>query len=168
MSIYLLLIVCILRLFRVLYMAQPLSLGITILFIALVFSLIRAIEVSTWYRYILYLIYVGGIIVMFAYVMALIPNILFEFSSYLTKPLLAVVCSILMVKRRFTMDLSVLGLSLISSNYKGSGSSLCSLEILGIFISLAIILFIVLVVVVKICFTSSRSLRPFKYAFFLT
>merc|ERR1712048_1251973 len=59
-------------------MAQPLSLGIIIMISSLFLCVLTALTLSSWYAYILFLIYVGGLLVIFAYVAALSPNVLFR------------------------------------------------------------------------------------------
>ena len=59
-------------------MAQPLSLGLAIMISTLLMCILSAAFLSACYAYILFfVIYVGGLLVMFAYVAALSPNVLF-------------------------------------------------------------------------------------------
>merc|ERR1711893_494660 len=58
--------------------AQPLRLGLVIILLTLMICCLRALLISSWYGYILFLIYVGGLLVIFAYVAALSPNVLFR------------------------------------------------------------------------------------------
>nr|YP_009773398.1 NADH dehydrogenase subunit 6 [Hanleyella oldroydi]QIZ12621.1 NADH dehydrogenase subunit 6 [Hanleyella oldroydi] len=64
--------------FSIPLLAQPVSLGINILLLALVVSMTSVTQVSSWFGFILVLIYIGGLLVMFAYVTALIPNMMFK------------------------------------------------------------------------------------------
>lgn len=52
----------------------PFALGLSILFIALLVATRTAILLSSWLGFLIYLIYVGGILVIFSYFLALTPN----------------------------------------------------------------------------------------------
>lgn len=53
---------------------NPIIITLIIVFIALITALIFCIEISSWYSFLLFLIYVGGILVIFAYFTATSPN----------------------------------------------------------------------------------------------
>nr|YP_009169452.1 NADH dehydrogenase subunit 6 [Galeodea echinophora]AKL90649.1 NADH dehydrogenase subunit 6 [Galeodea echinophora] len=146
-------------------MAQPLSLGLTIMFSTLMMCSISAMLLSSWYGYILFLIYVGGLLVMFAYVAALSPNILFGSGNSL---IFCFFMSLLLGSMTFMCPLidfpSLEYMSLYSKSkfLKMYGTEMVSPQMISILIGLAVILLINLVVVVKICFYQHASLRPFK------
>jgi NADH-ubiquinone oxidoreductase chain 6 len=52
----------------------PFTLGLSILFTAILVALTTAILISSWLGFLIYLIYVGGILVIFSYFLALTPN----------------------------------------------------------------------------------------------
>jgi len=56
------------------WVGHPISLGAVIFLLRGLCCLIIGREVSSWYGYIIFLIYVGGILVIFAYIVALAPN----------------------------------------------------------------------------------------------
>nr|YP_010241784.1 NADH dehydrogenase subunit 6 [Varicospira cancellata]QTI82472.1 NADH dehydrogenase subunit 6 [Varicospira cancellata] len=146
-------------------MKQPLSLGLVIMISTLMMCMLSALFVSSWYAYILFLIYVGGLLVMFAYVAALSPNTLFK-KNY---PFIMFLLSIPMIMSIFYfhsfLDLnSTTYVSSFSENkyLKTYGTQLVSPNMISVLIGLALILLINLVVVVKICFYQYAPLRPFK------
>nr|QXP99770.1 NADH dehydrogenase subunit 6 [Melanoides tuberculata] len=147
-------------------MAQPLSLGLSIMFSTLLLCLLVGLYISSWYAYILFLIYVGGLLVMFAYVAALSPNILFGS----TKPFFFFLgTQILMSPILFYSvfpDISTLSQTLNSQeallNMKTLGIELVSPSLISVLIGLGIILLINLIVVVKICYYQHGTLRPHK------
>lgn len=53
---------------------NPLSITLIIIFIALIAACIFSITLSSWYAFLIFLIYVGGILVIFAYFTATSPN----------------------------------------------------------------------------------------------
>nr|YP_010415000.1 NADH dehydrogenase subunit 6 [Littoraria intermedia]URW97522.1 NADH dehydrogenase subunit 6 [Littoraria intermedia] len=146
-------------------MAQPLSLGLCIMISTLLLCSLTAATLSAWYGYILFLIYVGGLLVMFAYVAALSPNMLFSGMGPLMFFLLASIFLMAALYFYPFADLSSLDyLHEFASkkNLKSYGTQLISDHSAFILIALGIILLINLVVVVKICYYQHSSLRPFN------
>nr|YP_003204739.1 NADH dehydrogenase subunit 6 [Fusiturris similis]ACF04846.1 NADH dehydrogenase subunit 6 [Fusiturris similis] len=146
-------------------MSQPLSLGLAIMFSTLLMCYTSAMLLSSWYGYILFLIYVGGLLVMFAYVAALSPNVLFGKGAPLV---LFVLSAVLMILVTYLVPL--VDLSSITDyknfnelkNLKTYGVELVSPHMASILIGLAVILLINLIVVVKICYYQRAPLRPFE------
>jgi len=144
--------------------AQPLSLGLSIMVSSLFLCTLTALTLSSWYAYILFLIYVGGLLVMFAYVAALSPNVLFTGGGPLA---LFTMASVLLLILFFISPLpdlprltSVEAAALFKS-LKTSGTQLVSEGSAFVLIGLGLILLINLVAVVKICYYQHASLRPF-------
>nr|YP_009509795.1 NADH dehydrogenase subunit 6 [Buccinulum pertinax finlayi]AXF46411.1 NADH dehydrogenase subunit 6 [Buccinulum pertinax finlayi] len=146
-------------------MVQPLSLGLIIMLSTLLMCFISAITLSSWYGYILFLIYVGGLLVMFAYVAALSPNVLFGkgtpmlFFSILIIPLALIFYSYPLIDLSSTSYLYIFSELKFLKMY---GIEMVSPQMISILIGLAIILLINLIVVVKICYYQHASLRPFN------
>nr|QCQ69452.1 NADH dehydrogenase subunit 6 [Nassarius hepaticus] len=146
-------------------MMQPLSLGLVIMISTLLMCFISAVMLSSWYGYILFLIYVGGLLVMFAYVAALSPNVLFGkgtpmlFFSVMVLPLSIIFYFLPLI------DVSSIGYLSIFNDMKVLkiyGIEMVAPQMISILIGLAIILLINLIVVVKICYYQQASLRPFS------
>nr|YP_009169465.1 NADH dehydrogenase subunit 6 [Obscurella hidalgoi]AKL90683.1 NADH dehydrogenase subunit 6 [Obscurella hidalgoi] len=147
-------------------MSQPLSLGLIVMLSTFFLCLISALYISSWYGYILFLIYVGGLLVMFAYVAALSPNIMFKSSGALFVGILS--AWVLIV---FIMKIKTMISGKIISNSEAFLSSLFmkfySVELvspifISVLIGLALVLLVNLIVVVKICFYNKGSLRSFS------
>nr|YP_010241758.1 NADH dehydrogenase subunit 6 [Tridentarius dentatus]QTI82446.1 NADH dehydrogenase subunit 6 [Tridentarius dentatus] len=146
-------------------MAQPLSLGLVIMVLTLMMCCLSALLISSWYGYILFLIYVGGLLVMFAYVAALSPNVLFS-GGYpvVLFSMMIPLFSLIFYLYPF-IDLNSLGYNSSYTDYanlKTYGVELVSPDMISVLIGLGLILLINLVVVVKICYYQHASLRPFK------
>nr|YP_009572218.1 NADH dehydrogenase subunit 6 [Nassarius pullus]AND76373.1 NADH dehydrogenase subunit 6 [Nassarius pullus] len=146
-------------------MMQPLSLGLVIMISTLLMCFISAMMLSPWYGYILFLIYVGGLLVMFAYVAALSPNVLFGKGT----PMLFFLAMVLPVFSIFyflpLIDVSSISYLSIFSDMKFLkiyGIEMVAPQMISILIGLALILLINLIVVVKICYYQQASLRPFS------
>lgn len=144
--------------------AQPLSLGLVIIIATLLICITAATLLSAWYGYILFLIYVGGLLVIFAYVAALSPNVLFRRLNALIFFFLAASLFSVSIYFYLFLDFSVLDYYYNSAEIKRLkryGSALVSTHIASLLIGLGIILLVNLVVVVKICYYQRASLRPF-------
>nr|YP_010400339.1 NADH dehydrogenase subunit 6 [Mancinella alouina]UQS76038.1 NADH dehydrogenase subunit 6 [Mancinella alouina] len=147
------------------FMSQPLSLGLVVMLATLFMCVISAVTLSSWYGYILFLIYVGGLLVMFAYVAALSPNVLFGSGTPLIFFTFSFVIFLFFLYAFSVTDLSFLGYISEISKFgflKTYGAEMVSPQMISILIGLATILLINLIVVVKICYYTHASLRPFK------
>nr|APH08748.1 NADH dehydrogenase subunit 6 [Glyphostoma sp. JEU-2016] len=146
-------------------MSQPLSLGLVIMVSTLLMCVGSAIMLSQWYGYILFLIYVGGLLVMFAYVAALAPNVLFgRGTPFIFFMLMSLIFMSFFYFNPF-IDLS--SFSDISEYdpqkfMKVYGVELVSPQMISVLIGLALILLINLIVVVKVCYYQHASLRSFS------
>nr|YP_010146977.1 NADH dehydrogenase subunit 6 [Conosia irrorata]QQP21499.1 NADH dehydrogenase subunit 6 [Conosia irrorata] len=66
-------------------MKHPLAMGMMLLFQTLIITMISGlISKSFWYSYILFLIFLGGMLVLFIYVTSLASNEMFSFSNKIT------------------------------------------------------------------------------------
>lgn len=166
MTTTLLLRLCLSRVFIFPLISQPLRLGLAIIVSTMFICVIIALYLSSWYGFILFLIYVGGLLVIFAYVATLSPNTLFGGAGGLFFLLAAQF--ILPGLLYFTPFLDLKDLSFQAQTevgmtfLKACGFELASPLMVSILIRLAVVLLINLVVVVKICFYQQRALRPYK------
>ena len=145
--------------------AQPLRLGLSIILATLFICILRRILISRWYAYILFLIYVGGLLVIFAYVASLTPNILFRnYNSFLLL-LLLLIPGFYVFYSNGSLDfptLRSLNQWIELNKFKKQGIELISNFQISILIALGTILLLNLIVVVKICYYQHASLRPYK------
>nr|YP_010400300.1 NADH dehydrogenase subunit 6 [Purpura bufo]UQS75999.1 NADH dehydrogenase subunit 6 [Purpura bufo] len=147
------------------FMSQPLSLGLVVMMSTLFMCVSSAITLSSWYGYILFLIYVGGLLVMFAYVAALSPNVLFGSGAPLLFFIFSFVGFMVFLYTTNFIDLTPMSYNSEMSKLnflKVYGSEMVSPQMISILIGLAVILLINLIVVVKICYYTHSSLRPFS------
>lgn len=145
-------------------MMQPLRLGVTIIGLRIFSCLLVGFEFSRWYGYIIFLIYVGGLLVIFRYVAALRPN---NFFSGVKNLILFIsrffVFLTVFFRFFFINNMKLLNLNLENYEYKEriTGILICSSYNVGILIFLGIVLLLALVAVVKICFQQQAPLRPY-------
>lgn len=133
---------------------NPLSLGIVILIIAVTLTLIYASIISSWVAFLIFLIYVRGILVIFAYFVSLIPN---QPTHYITFPtiILVTISLIPLIYKSFRIN-SIFMYKFTNTMY--TFNNIVTLLILALFLLFAII------VVVKIVTNNKGPLRPFiKY-----
>nr|YP_010381772.1 NADH dehydrogenase subunit 6 [Perotrochus quoyanus]UDL72160.1 NADH dehydrogenase subunit 6 [Perotrochus quoyanus] len=143
-------------------MMQPLSLGLCVMLMSLFSCILIAFCVSSWFGYVLFLIYVGGLLVMFAYVSALAPNNFFSgFSSLVL--FLGVVSVLMLVSMTTyfkTSDFSVWSdLFSESKDRIVVGGLLISPSSISLMVALGAILLINLLAVVKVCYYQKGALR---------
>lgn len=134
---------------------SPLNTGLWIILTTFIISSALAITTPSWFPFLLFLIYVGGLLVMFAYFVSIQPNqqmstlkilVTIALSQALIIPL--TINFTIQPTRHQTYPLSILEL-LLSQNTQ-------------ILIFLGLILFLALVVVVKITKIFIGPLRPFS------
>nr|YP_009428947.1 NADH dehydrogenase subunit 6 [Neanthes glandicincta]ASW20414.1 NADH dehydrogenase subunit 6 [Neanthes glandicincta] len=132
---------------------SPVSLGTTILFTALFTAMVISLVTSSWFSLITFIIYVGGMLVMFAYFAALQPNQhISNWSWWLIMPLMTM--SIMILSPREPFNLSPQS-NMVSSLYLHHNAILI--------IFLALLLFLALIAVVKVSRSFEGPLRPFEY-----
>nr|YP_010567878.1 NADH dehydrogenase subunit 6 [Lasmigona complanata]UZC55587.1 NADH dehydrogenase subunit 6 [Lasmigona complanata] len=139
---------------------HPLPLGIMVLLLAFLNCALIA-TISPWYSYMLFFIFIGGMLVMFAYIASLSPNMTFSINSPLM-PLSLTIFSLLNFKSmKLTSDYQTN--TNINFSVKDTTQALSSLYMQnGIIcvIILACMLLYALVASVKICKPKSGALRP--------
>nr|ALQ78858.1 NADH dehydrogenase subunit 6 [Glycera cf. tridactyla FS20] len=133
---------------------SPLAMGFWVLMIALLTASCTALSMSSWFGFIIFLIYIGGMLVMFAYFTAIQPNQQFKILT----PLLATIIT------SFIMPI-YLNPSLINNINLKNWWVTTMYDTMNIpsLIFLALALFLALISVVKISFLNRAPLRPFMY-----
>lgn len=131
---------------------SPLSIGIIILVISVMLTLVFSSLISSWIAFLIFLIYVRGILVIFAYFVSLIPNQHTNMLS-LYVPFIASIILIIITSKNIFIPNQTKTLKFINTFYSENNSS--------ILIILAIALLLAIVVVVKIVTSNKGPLRPF-------
>ena len=137
-------------------LSPPLSRGILILIVALIVSFLVSSRFSSWFGILIFLIYVGGLLVMFAYFSSIGPNQQLEFSK---------VFAFIVIGRLY---FSLFSPSLLPLSCPPLLSSPIILFLISwpnviVFLGLASVLFLALVIVAKITSSAEGPLRPFQY-----
>nr|ADX36082.1 NADH dehydrogenase subunit 6 [Haliotis diversicolor supertexta]UBN09086.1 NADH dehydrogenase subunit 6 [Haliotis diversicolor] len=143
-------------------LSQPLALGVVVLLFSLFSCMMVGLCVSSWYGYVLFLVYVGGLLVMFAYVAALVPNSIFlgfwVFFGFFCGAVLSASLYLLL----YVQDWKVVSWASefgASKFLLSSGFGLVSSSGVSIMVALGVVLLINLLAVVKVCYYQQGPLR---------
>lgn len=149
----------IITLFLILIIANnPLTIRLCILIIAITISLIVGYIISSWYGFILFLIYVGGILVIFSYFISLSPNQSIQIPISILYFILSFFIT-LARRKNITVITNTFTLNQIQDLY--------TVKNIPILLFLAIILLYIIISVVKLCNLSKGPLRAFILQFSL-
>nr|WMQ77900.1 NADH dehydrogenase subunit 6 [Barsine fuscozonata] len=161
-KIFLSLTIIIISLFM-LFLNNPLSMGLMILLQTMLICMISGMMINTyWFSYILFLTFMGGLLVMFIYVSSIASNELFKSSLNLKMLLIILFLLMMMFQLMFMKNLFWLNFSLNSdmNNFffellfnnenKINLTKLYNNQTFMIMVTLIIYLFITLIAVVKI------------------
>nr|YP_011014672.1 NADH dehydrogenase subunit 6 [Melanodrymia galeronae]WQA11510.1 NADH dehydrogenase subunit 6 [Melanodrymia galeronae] len=143
-------------------MNHPLSLGLCIMFLSLSSCFLIGLLSHSWFGFILFLIFVGGMLVMFIYVSALSPNVYFKGMNL---PFVMVILVLFMlfnfIELFFLDTLSVTDVFVENFSFMKSlnGEKVVVPAYICIMIGLGVILLLNLLAVVKICYYQHGPLR---------
>ena len=132
---------------------SPISLGATVLSIAIFVAIDVRLVSTRWFGFITFIIYVGGILVIFAYFAALQPN------QHITNWAWIVIPSTLAIVLYTTIN----PLSIHWATHKLTTTQLYQTNNYIIPLLIALILFLALIIVVKTARADEGPLRPFSY-----
>lgn len=138
-----------------LYLAStPIVLGVNILMISLLLSSTFASFLSSWFAFLIFLIYIGGMLVIFAYFLALTPNQQISNFNILPYSLISITTFSVLT---YTTNIKI---PIFSDPYQGN-TILYEAKTAPFLIILALILLLTIVIVVKLTRRSKGPLRPF-------
>nr|YP_010454052.1 NADH dehydrogenase subunit 6 [Euprymna berryi]QXJ42029.1 NADH dehydrogenase subunit 6 [Euprymna berryi] len=146
---------------------QPLSLGFMLMNMVFIVSVLVSMIIFSWYGYLLFLVYVGGMLVMFMYVISLIPNFIF-LSGKVFFYFFSIFFSFMLMNFFMLKDMvEVINKDMNMINYDnlsmGSSSVIMMYDNFLCYLLLGFILLFVLISVVKICYYCEGPLRVFKF-----
>nr|YP_010610652.1 NADH dehydrogenase subunit 6 [Cirrothauma murrayi]WAP91407.1 NADH dehydrogenase subunit 6 [Cirrothauma murrayi] len=150
-------------------MIQPLSLGFMVMLVSVASSGLVAFISYPWYGFMLFLVYIGGLLVMFMYIISLIPNLIFmsmKIFFFFFLYMIGVIFAIFFSLYNY-MDLGLMEFMYMNMNNMSMGNS--GLIMMGYnffcYVLLGVLLLFVLISVVKICYYCEGPLRVFKYKY---
>lgn len=146
---------------------QPLRLGFMLIIVTLCVRGLVGIITFSWYGYLLFLVYIGGLLVMFMYVISLIPNLIFLSSKVFMYFFIIffgfIIMNFFVTKEVVSVDIKDLSLFDYSTMRIGGGSMIMMYDNFMCYLLLGVILLFVLISVVKICYYCEGPLRVFKF-----
>lgn len=142
--------------FTIFIATNPVSLGIIILAIALLLAISFAYSISSWVAFLIFLIYIGGILVIFSYFVAIVPNQNLSIIHIIVSIIISII-SLIVVTYSFNIKPS------INSSFLNTLNTLYSSSNIYTLILLVSILLFTIIVVVKLTILSKGPLRPFIY-----
>lgn len=141
----------------------PINLGLWVLLTTLILSVYFALFSSSWTAFLIFLIYVRGILVIFVYFIATLPSQQINLVPLFCITAMTTTVLILFSPWRNTMsEIPIFNFNskIFIPFYQDTG--------LLLLIILGVVLFLALVLVVKLTKTSNGPLRPFIYVLFIT
>jgi|HubBroStandDraft_2_1064218.scaffolds.fasta_scaffold34005_1 hypothetical protein len=154
MILTLLIILTSITAFSIFLAINPLTIGILILIIALLLAVTFAYSISSWLALLIFLIYIGGILVIFSYFVSITPNQTIAFQFIITSITISILTMSLWIKLANPTHL-IHPYHTNQTNFIFITSNSITL------ILLALILLFTIVIVVKITTLSKGPLRPF-------
>jgi len=146
---------------------QPLSLGLILILIVLCVSGLTRIIIFSWYGYLLFLVYVGGMLVIFIYVIRLIPNLIFlsnkVFIYFFFIFFGFMMMNFFVIKEFVRVEIKTIFLFDYNCIRIGGRRVIMMYDNFFCYVLLAVILLFVLIRVVKICYYCEGPLRVFKF-----
>ena len=130
---------------------NPINLTITILIIAILTSLTYRSTISSWFRLILFLIYIGGIIIIFSYFISLNSND----SIFIKSKLYLILIPIILIKR-YNLHICP------PIFYRSQVHVIYLTKNIPILLFIRIILLLIIVIVIKIVKINNGPLRGFN------
>lgn len=141
--------------FNIFLIINPLSIGATILLIALSVAILFSFTISSWIAFLIFLIYISGILVIFSYFVSTTPNQTINIMSIIITIALTFF-SICILSIQFNIKTLIIHKYSIQSNIFYIKLNRPTL------LFLALILLITIIIVVKLTFNSKGPLRPFN------
>nr|URX54237.1 NADH dehydrogenase subunit 6 [Neotermes sp. 6 AB-2022a] len=142
-------------------MNHPLAMGMMLLLQTMMMCLISGLmHQSFWFQYILFMVFVGGMLVLFIYVASLASNEMFSLSTKMVMMATAMIATMTMIKDQTTIDSKETELYTTTSNEIITMTSKLYNQPNGMMtILMALYLLMTLIVVVKVTNVSMGPLR---------
>merc|ERR1712002_554994 len=135
---------------------QPLSLGFMLMLLTFCVRSLISLLTFSWYGYLLFLVYIGGLLVIFIYVISLIPNLIFlsrkVFIYFVIIFMNFILLNFFAFKDFIRVEIKSFCLLDYSNMRIGGGRIIIIYDNFVCYLLLAVILLFVLISVVKICY----------------
>nr|ANC65484.1 NADH dehydrogenase subunit 6 [Hirudo medicinalis] len=139
---------------NMMFVSTPIMMLMNILTVSMMLSYFTAIFYSNWFAYMIFLIYIGGMLIMFSYFVAISPNQIIK---------LGMLTIILFFTLIFLISfIYSLNSYMYIFNYESSFYMMYETPYMYMLILLITLLLIIMLIVVKLVNCSKGPLRPFK------
>nr|QMS48898.1 NADH dehydrogenase subunit 6 [Haementeria acuecueyetzin] len=133
---------------------SPVIMAINILMLALLMSWTFSFFINSWYAYLIFLIYIGGMLIMFAYFVALTPNQQLKMKNYIN-----IFLSTFML---ISISSYIVPNKLIMHQYNSfQVKELYNTINIPMLYTLIMLLLFIMLMITKMIYTSKGPLRPF-------
>uniref|UniRef100_UPI0030DFCE56 NADH dehydrogenase subunit 6 n=1 Tax=Haemadipsa hainana TaxID=909595 RepID=UPI0030DFCE56 len=141
--------------------SSPVMMLLVILFNSLLLSVIISFNLSSWYAFLMFLIYIGGMLIMFSYFVAISPNQYVKNKSMLLTPLLIIIMLLITYSHYSNfISMNKYFFNFVLMMYKNE-SNFCTLFLI-------LLLLLMMLIVSKLMKSSKGPLRPFMYVLPIT
>nr|YP_009371245.1 NADH dehydrogenase subunit 6 [Ozobranchus jantseanus]ARR75366.1 NADH dehydrogenase subunit 6 [Ozobranchus jantseanus] len=139
-------------------LSSPILMAFNIMLTALSLVVNVSFMASSWYSMMIFLIYIGAMLVMFAYFVAITPNQGIKSKTYIFT-LLVTYVTIYLVSNMMINDSTMMEPLTINTNF--DATEMYNINFMPMFIMLILVLLFMMLIVVKLVYTSKGPLRPF-------
>nr|YP_009327149.1 NADH dehydrogenase subunit 6 [Orthetrum glaucum]ANX09973.1 NADH dehydrogenase subunit 6 [Orthetrum glaucum] len=145
-------------------MMHPMNMGITLLLQTIMMTILMGLmSYSSWFSYILFLVFLGGMLVLFIYMTSIASNEMFKKSMYLPALIMFMIIMTLlftMLMDPFMSTISMTDLMTNSNNSNMIMSPLYNNPISVVTVFMVLYLFLTLIVIVSLTKFNKGPLRP--------
>jgi len=136
---------------------KVITIGILLMFTALIIAGLIAMLLGSWYSFILFLIYITGLLVIFAYLIAIRPNSYQSAPRCIFATCIWIFITSIVINNSITLNINKPSISIekIISNIFAHNNT-------RVYWFIAIILLLALLIVVSLCYKSPNPLRIFS------
>ena len=139
----------------VIFSSSPLTLGVWVILISLLMTLFLCTLTTSWFTFLIFLIYIGGLLVIFSYFVAIQPN---QHLGMLKMVAISVVSRLYL----YSLSTPIVKLPHTLSQNAPTQRNILTRQTNFFIILMAISLFLALIVVVKITYSTKAPLRPYS------
>lgn len=140
----------------VIFSSSPLVLGVWVILLSLSLTLFLCTLIPSWFSFLVFLIYIGGLLVMFSYFVAIQPNQQLGLTKIVAMSRISGVYLLFLTNPLIKLPHKI-------SETRFSLRTVISAPRMFIIVLIGVSLFLALVVVVKITSLTKGPLRPYSY-----
>nr|WIG49073.1 NADH dehydrogenase subunit 6 [Runcina aurata] len=137
------------------FLNNPLSLGSVLILLSFLSVGLLTLFSNWWYCYILFLVYVGGLLVLFMYICLMSSN----YPFFMSKSFWGYLFLLSFFFMNFSSMFDIQNYNLISTKYIDMGVKLLSESNMSLYLMMVLLLLMVLLIIVRVSGASSLSVK---------